>query len=214
MNGNLNPEIIDNTLRTLEKRCLILLCEGYKMLLSQKKISIDWKEEDISKELILCLEPNENRRRWRISIAPEHRFYTDKIPAKESPRIDFCFSGWTDVEWKYYSEAKILIESDSYKKGRRKKISAHFLHKRYIETGIDHYLSGWYPSDCLSGYILQGKTENIINCINQFLRDCDREKEVLTKQPFELPYFDSLYLSRHKNGFSIKHLIFDFVLPD
>jgi hypothetical protein len=214
MSSNFNPKIVDSTLQILERRCLILLCEGYKILLSQKKIAIDWKEDDISKELILCLEPNENRQKWRISIVPEYPIYTDKIPSKESPRIDFCFSDWTDVEWKYYSEAKILIESDSYKKGRKKRISARSLHERYIETGIDHYLSGWYPPGCLSGYILQGKSENIINCINQFLKGCDREKEVLTKQPFELPDFDSLYFSSHKNGFSIKHLMFNFILSD
>jgi hypothetical protein len=212
MIGSLKQKFIDSTLQKLEKRCLILLCEGYKTILSQRTVSINWKEDDISKELIQCLETNKNRRKWKISINPEYKISKDKTPAKKSPKIDFCFSNWKNYEWRYFSEAKILIESNCHKTGRKKKISAVSLHKRYIKTGIDHYLSGHYPSNgCLIGYILQGKTENIITCINQCLRNHDREKEILTKQVSELPHFDSCYLSMHKNEFLIKHLMFAFI---
>jgi hypothetical protein len=211
MNGNFNSKYVNGALRKLEKRCLTLLCEGYMTAASRKNISIDWDEEDISKELIQCLETNVNKTNWKISVFPEYRIYTDNISAKKSPRIDFCFSCWTFQEWNWFAEAKILIETDSRKTGRQSKISARDLCNRYIETGIDNYLSGWYPANgCLAGYVLQGNIENIINNINQYLQDANKSSEKLMKQSFGLQDFEWCYLSIHENGFVLKHLMFDF----
>jgi hypothetical protein len=205
---------VSSTLRILEKRCLILLCESYFSLKTKNIITIDSDEENISKELIINLENNENKLNWKITVIPEFRIYkADNTPAQKAPRIDFCFSCWMSQEWQYFVEAKNLIETDASKKGKKSKISAKHLHKRYVETGIDNYLSGRYPSNaCLVGYILQGKTENIIGCINQHLQNCSREPEILVGQCFELPNFDSSYLSKHKNDITIKHLMFDFTV--
>jgi hypothetical protein len=60
------------------------------------------------------------------------------------------------------------------------------------------------------GYILQGKTENIINYINLYLQDADRASEKLMKQSFGLQNFEYCCLSRQENKFAIKHLMFDF----
>ncbi len=212
MSGNFKPEFIDSTSQILERRCLTLLSEEYYVTKSNGNISIDWDEEDISKELVLALNTNRKRLEWQIDIIPEYRIYkNDGIAAKSAARIDFRFSGWATNQWEYYAEAKNLIEVDSFKIGRKTKVLAAKLHKRYIETGVDNYLSGKYPQNgCLIGYILQGKTENIVSMLNTCLCNLDRKTEVLQPQDLDFMDSNSYYISFHKDSTSIKHLMFDF----
>ena len=212
MSGSFNPKYINSTLQILERRCLTLLSQVYCITKSNGNISIDWEEEDISKELLLSLNTNRKRLEWQIDIVPEHRLYkNDGIAAKSASRIDFRFSGWTANQWEYFAEAKNLIEVDSFKVGRKTKISATKLHKRYIKTGIDNYVSGKYPSNgCLIGYVLQGKIDNIISCLNNCLCNANRVSEILKQQSLGLDEFDSCYVSIHDNSYSIKHLMLDY----
>ncbi|SCQ23787.1 hypothetical protein TFUB4_02628 [Tannerella forsythia] len=212
MSGRFNPEYIDCTLQILERRCLTLLCDGYCVVKSKGSISIDKEEEDISKELLLSINANIKRMEWQIDIIPEYRLYkNDGIAAKSAARIDFRFSGWSTNQWEYFAEAKKLIEIDSYKAGRKTKISANQLHRRYIETGIDNYLSSKYPQNgCLIGYILQGKTENIVSMLNICLCALNRKTELLQSKDLEFADFISCYVSSHEKFLSMKHLMFDF----
>lgn len=212
MSGRFNPEYIDCTLQILERRCLTLLCDGYCVVKSKGSISIDKEEEDISKELLLSINANIKRMEWQIDIIPEYRLYkNDGIAAKSAARIDFRFSSWSTNQWEYFAEAKNLIEIDSYKAGRKTKISANQLHRRYIETGIDNYLSSKYPQNgCLIGYILQGKTENIVSMLNICLCALNRKTELLQSKDLEFAEFISCYVSSHEKFLSMKHLMFDF----
>ena len=212
MSGRFNPEYIDCTLQILERRCLTLLCDGYCVVKSKGSISIDKEEEDISKELLLSINANIKRMEWQIDIIPEYRLYkNDGIAAKSAARIDFRFSSWSTNQWEYFAEAKKLIEIDSYKAGRKTKISANQLHRRYIETGIDNYLSSKYPQNgCLIGYILQGKTENIVSMLNICLCALNRKTELLQSMDLEFAAFISCYVSSHEKFLSMKHLMFDF----
>ncbi|ATR92357.1 hypothetical protein [Porphyromonas gingivalis] len=212
MSGRFNPEYIDCTLQILERRCLTLLCDGYCVVKSKGSISIDKEEEDISKELLLSINANIKRMEWQIDIIPEYRLYkNDGIAAKSAARIDFRFSGWSTNQWEYFAEAKNLIEIDSFKAGRKTKISANKLHRRYIETGIDNYLSSKYPQNgCLIGYILQGKTENIVSMLNICLCALNRKTELLQSKDLEFADFISCYVSSHEKFLSMKHLMFDF----
>ena len=212
MSGRFNPEYIDCTLQILERRCLTLLCDGYCVVKSKGSISIDKEEEDISKELLLSINANIKRMEWQIDIIPEYRLYkNDGIAAKSAARIDFRFSSWSTNQWEYFAEAKKLIEIDSYKAGRKTKISANQLHRRYIETGIDNYLSSKYPQNgCLIGYILQGKTENIVSMLNICLCALNRKTELLQSKDLEFAEFISCYVSSHEKFLSMKHLMFDF----
>lgn len=212
MSGRFNPEYIDCTLQILERRCLTLLCDGYCVVKSKGSISIDKEEEDISKELLLSINANIKRMEWQIDIIPEYRLYkNDGIAAKSAARIDFRFSSWSTNQWEYFAEAKNLIEFDSYKAGRKTKISANQLHRRYIETGIDNYLSSKYPQNgCLIGYILQGKTENIVSMLNICLCALNRKTELLQSKDLEFAEFISCYVSSHEKFLSMKHLMFDF----
>jgi hypothetical protein len=214
MSSNFDSKYVGNTLQILETRCLNLLCEGYNEVVSRKKIYVDWEEEDISKELILCLQDNLNRGKWKISISPEYRLYSrDTISAKKTPRIDFSFSCWMSQEYRYSAEAKILIETDIHRTRRKSKTTAKSLLKRYIKTGVDSYLSGKYPvPGCLIGYVLQGEPEHIISLLNNCLCDSGRNREILKQHPLGLKKdFGISYISSHTN-FSIKHLMFDFTM--
>ena len=191
---------------------MTLLCDGYCVVKSKGSISIDKEEEDISKELLLSINANIKRMEWQIDIIPEYRLYkNDGIAAKSAARIDFRFSGWSTNQWEYFAEAKNLIEIDSFKAGRKTKISANKLHRRYIETGIDNYLSSKYPQNgCLIGYILQGKTENIVSMLNISLCALNRKTELLQSKDLEFADFISCYVSSHEKFLSMKHLMFDF----
>ena len=217
--NKLNSAIIGAINNGFEYRCMSLLLESYSDVKLKDIVNIDCEEEYISAVLFDYIDKCPQSFEWNIDITPEYRFYEDEVlkrkkSAKTATRIDLRFCGWADDrKLTYFIEAKILIETDTAKKERKSKISAKYLHKRYIATGIDSYLSSHYPSNgCLIGYILQGETENIIGSINQHLQNYSREQELLIRQSFGLPNFDSAYLSKHKNNITIKHLMFDFTV--
>jgi hypothetical protein len=209
--------IIDIFKQKFEWRCMSLLVDAYVFTNSQYLINIDYEEEYISAVLFDFIEKCPQATEWNIDITPEFRLYKREMlkkgkTPKSAPRIDIRFAGWaSSSKMIYFVEAKNLIETNAVKKGRKTKISASALQKRYIETGIDNYVSGKYPSNgCLVGYILQGATANIINCLNKCLCGFNRISERLEKQSFELQNFDECYVSTHKDKFQIKHLMLNF----
>lgn len=216
MQESLNPVYIDETKRILEKKCMTLLCEAYNCVKHADCVNADWEEEDISKELIKSLKYNKNRQKWRIRVESEHRLYNnDRLSAKKSPRIDFCFSTWTETEWEFFAEAKNLIESnvETNKIGKNGyiKLDSNGLISRYINTGIDNYVSTKYPSNgCLVGYILHGNVQNIVSQINTKLKNKGRDNECLTNLLINICGVTDLYISTHNLNISIKHIMFNY----
>jgi hypothetical protein len=202
-----------------------LLVESYFYVKSNYSIDIDCEEEYISAILFDYIDKCPQSSEWGIDITPEYRLYKDAVlkkkkSAKTAPKIDLRFCSFEkNVKLTYFVEAKNLIETDTTKRAKKGRkgntitVSAHNWYNRYIDTGIDNYLSGRYPSNgCLVGYILQGKMENIIACINQYLQNRNRASEILTQQPFNLRNLDSFYLSKHNNDIIIKHLMLNFTV--
>jgi len=215
--NKLNHTITGAFFYEFERRCLVLLVDSYKNAKSNCHIDIECEEERISALLFNYIDNSLQAAEWHIDISNEFRYYDRKIlrgkkAAKSAPRIDFRLATWENSrKLSYFAEAKNLIETDVLKKGRKSKISASFLFKRYITTGVDNYVSGRYPlNGCLIGYVLQGIPKNIINRINNYLQNANRDAEVLSQQFFGLPDFDASYISMHKNDLVLKHLIFDF----
>ena len=215
--GTLDVSIVNSFKQEFEWRCLSLLVDAYTFVNSSNSVNIDCEEEYVSAVLFDYIDNCQQAINWKIDITPEYRLYKDDIlrkvkSTKEAPRIDFRLCGWTaNSKLTYFVEAKNLIEIDSYKSKRKSKISANNLHIRYIETGIDNYLSGKYPSNgCLIGYILQGKTENIVSMLNTCLCNSNRKSEVLQPQALDLIRFNSYYISSHSRLPFVKHLMFDF----
>lgn len=215
--GVLDISIVNSFKQGFELKCINLLIDAYIYVNSNNNININCEEEYISAVLFDYIDNCQQAISWKIDITPEYRLYKGDVlkkvkSAKTAPRIDFRLCGWSNKsKLTYFVEAKNLIEIDSYKSNRKSKISATKLHIRYIETGIDNYLSGQYPSNgCLIGYVLQGKTENIVSMLNTCLCNLNRKPEILQLQSLEQINFKPYYISSHNNASSIKHLMFDF----
>jgi len=219
MTGKLNSYITESFEKCFLNNCLVLFGEAYQYIKGNVGISIDWEEENISATIFDYIDKSENAISWNINISDEHRLYyrnvlIGNITAKKASRIDFRLTtNWTEQKKRleYYIEAKNLIESDCYKKGRKTKINAKGLHERYINTGIDNFISGKYPlNGCLVGYVLQGNSNIIVEKINDCLKSKNRDSEQLLKFNKLLPCIKFCFKSNHKNGFKLNHYMLNF----
>ena len=205
---------------SFEHNCLVLIGEAYQGLRISRSIDINWDEENISANVVHHIYESIKAIDWNISIDDECQQYTEEVlsnkkKAKNSSRIDLKMStNWNRQRVCYFAEAKNLIECDTVKSGRKTKVSAKRWHKRYVATGIDHYLDGHYPSNgCLLGYVLQGDPCEIAQLINLQLNDKSRVGESLTKAGFSVSGIKSIYTSSHttkKSDLMIKHLFLKF----
>lgn len=198
----LNYEVRSAFIASFENRCFSLVVAAYQQSISEKSVSYDWEENDITAQLHEYIEDNSFRLRWSITSNVEHHILktTEKKVkgfSAKSPRIDLRFATIrSKQEYIYFFESKNLKESDSS------------LKRRYITTGIDNYISGKYRNGCLIGYLLAGNLDNTIAGINSMLKKDNRSSEFLLKQTFRL--HDQYYESNHTALGILKHLIFDF----
>jgi hypothetical protein len=183
-----------------EQKCFQLINEAYQISLSEKVIKLDWNENDISSELHKHIKENSLRLRWNVFTNVEAHIHKD-IPkekgfADKFPRMDFRMATITSAdEYEYFFEAKNLKQNDSR------------LKRRYIDTGIDNFVSGKYIDGSLVGYLLEGKTNKTIEGINRLLEKDKRDSEVLIFKNNKL--FKTYYESKHLEIGILKHLIFD-----
>ncbi|MDR2556061.1 MAG: hypothetical protein LBC64_11640 [Fibromonadaceae bacterium] len=189
---------------SVENKCIHLLVEAYNQSITDKLIQLNWEENDITKQLSEYIENNPLRKgNPFIMINVEHNL--SKITAKKtkgfaakSLRIDLCFATFkSEEEYKVFFEAKNLREKDSA------------LKRRYIDTGIDNFVTEKYPQGFLVGYLLEGAVSPTIDGINNLLKKDNREKECLyPKNHKTVKYY---YESNHSE-LCLKHLIFDFTV--
>src|SRR5690606_41535023 len=123
---------------------------------------------------------------------PKVKGFADKFP-----RIDFRLTSFISTyEYEYFFEAKNLKQNDSA------------LKRRYIDTGINNFVSGKYEKGSLVAYLLEGKTDETVKGINSLLEKDKRNTEVLNLKSNKL--LKTVYESNHSNIGTLKHLIFDF----
>lgn len=152
--------------RSFELLSCQMLHEGYVLMLAAKQYQLDYEEEKLTAQYIYFMELTEVHKNFPVAIFPERRLYSERHThgedsPKKAPRIDIQFT-WNSKHH-FWVEAKILFEKD--KKG--KTAAAKEKHKRYIETGIDHFQTGYYPMPgCMVGYVVEGDVLNIIDSIN------------------------------------------------
>lgn len=202
MAGILSTSIILNFQNKFEERCITLIVEAYQKSIRNQSITINLEENDITGILHNKIHLNPNRSKWQIITDVENHQFDEKIiPEKgfaaKFSRIDMRFATfWSDKnEYIYYVEAKNLKSKDSG------------LKRRYINTGIDNFLTGGKYQKCdglLVGYILEGKTVDCVNGINKLLKKDKREAEVI------INIKDIRFQSNHRER-NLKHLFFDFV---
>lgn len=197
----LNTTVYNKFRNAFEQKCFRLIIEAYQTSLTEKVIQLDWNENDISSEIHKSIKANPLRLKWKVSTNVEADIPKD-IPkvkgfADKFPRIDFRLTSFiSNYEYEYFFEAKNLKQNDSA------------LKRRYIDTGINNFVSGKYENGSLIGYLLEGKTDETIKGINILLEKDKRNTEVLNLKSEKL--LKSIYQSNHSDIGTLKHLIFDF----
>ncbi len=219
MIGSLNADIISLFQESFETNCLSLFGEAYAHINSTLNISVNWEEENISANFFDYIDKSERAINLNINISDEHRLYYNDIllgqkTAKSASRIDFRLTtNWTAAKKRcdFFIEAKNLIEDDCDKIGRKSKLNAKRVQERYINTGIDNFLSDEYPQNgCLIGYVLQGKPDNIVLKMNSILGVSNRSSEVLIKQLCQIENLSFFYISHHVNHRQLRHYLVKF----
>ena len=197
----LNTIVYEKFKNAFEQKCFRLVVDAYQTSLTEQVIQLDWNENDISFELYEKIEINPLKIKYGIHISPEFRI-PKNVPkikgfADKLPRIDLKMAHYAlKNEFKYFFEAKNLKQNDSAIK------------RRYIDTGIDNFLSKKYENGSLIGYLLEGKTNETIKGINSLLEKDKRNTETLIFKSNKL--IKTYYESNHSDIGTLKHLIFDF----
>lgn len=189
---------------SFEKKCFRLIIEASQTLLTEKVLQLDWNENDISSELHRHIKENPLRLKWKVSTNVEADIPKD-IPKVKGfsdtfPRIDFRLTSFISTyEYEYFFEAKNLKQN-----GQR----GSELKRRYINTGIDNFVSKKYENGSLIGYLLEGNTSETIKGINSLLEKDKRNTETLISKSNKL--IKTYYESNHSEIGTLKHLIFEF----
>lgn len=190
---------------SFENKCIKLIVEAYQTSIEEKKYSLDWIENDFTSLLNYYITNNANRIYENISNKREVYLYDDnaikqKGFADSEDRIDLELSVInSDKEYHQYFEAKRLKDLDTP------------LCKRYIETGIDNFISGKYPKGILIAYLVSGNVNSVVkNGVNKLLINNNRETEILLKVKRQI--HDQYYESTHSKFGTLKHLLFDFTV--
>lgn len=198
----LNTNIYEKFRNAFEHRCYCLIIDAYKTSLTEKIIQLDWNENDISSELHQHINENPLRLKWKVSANVEAHIFKD-IPKTKGfsakfPRIDFRLTSFISTyEYEYFFEAKNLKQNNPKSK------------RRYIETGIDSFVSKKYKNGSLIGYLLEGKADKTIEGVNSLLEKDKRDTETLIFKSNKL--INTYYESNHSDIGTLKHLIFDFI---
>lgn len=213
--GMIDSSIINQLKNSFESKCIDLLEWACCQLKASKTINADWGEENITANIFKLIYECPQSIQDNIYPECEHPLFDQNIlenkkKAKKAPRIDLVFQyNWSGRRFSFYVEAKNLIENNVKKTGRKTITKSSVVLKRYINTGIDHYLLGYYPQGCILGYILNGTIVGVVNVLNLELIHCGRSSEVLCYSSGVAPWVS--YQSQHNvQGLNIFHYFFDF----
>jgi hypothetical protein len=213
--GNVDPMLVAQVRVAFEQKCIELLEWACHTLKSNKKVDTDWGEENISANIYTYIKDSQQSIDANIHVESEHPFYnqdilSNKKKARKASRIDMVFqNNWSGKRFVFYVEAKNLVENDFIKTGRKRTVKARTVLERYIETGIDHFLTGYYPKGCLLGYVLNGTINGVVNSLNAMLVKAGRNSELLSLSSGANPWME--FNSYHtKQSMKIGHYLFDF----
>ena len=184
-------------------------------------IDKDWTENAISEVLKKGINDHEETIMMHITAEVEVRqlpMSLSLMPTKvdDAPRIDIKVGGFdtrkeTTSRVCYYFEAKNLYAYDFRKSGHTSVSSSTNYAKRYITTGINHLLSGYYPSNTiLVGYVLVGSVQAAVDKVNRIMINNSRGEESINLQVYaEYPAF-VFGASAHTNEIVLEHCFLQF----
>ncbi len=154
--------------------CLRALIEAYKNAFAANSVDKDWEEDNITIHLIDKMEALDFVKERQITIIPQYPIYDNEMinegkNVKTAPIIDMKLNKWFSKDKiEFTIEAKNLCEND-WTKSKGTNVRASYYKNRYINTGIEHFVSDYYPFGCLVGYVLQGNVIKIVTDINKII---------------------------------------------
>lgn len=213
--GRLSIDYVSSATQSFKMICVGLLDTAYTEVCDAHIVKSDWEENAISELLKSRMNANPATLRMHITAIVEQRILPEDLyqvlPSVErTPRIDIMIGGF---EWgpkgkrvTYYMEAKNLYSQDFKKTNNTAITSSTAYAKRYISTGIDHILSGYYPEDALLlGYVLMGTVSKAVEKVNEQLVLESRRSELVRMKAY--PVFPHLTFgeSVHPNSKNVEH---------
>ena len=218
--GSLASGYVSSATQSCKMICVGLLDAAYAEVIGAHIVKSDWEENAISELLKNRMNANPATLQMHITAIVEQRLLPEvlyqALPSVErAPRIDIMIGGF---EWgpngkriTYYMEAKNLYSQD-FKKAKNTTITSSMAYaKRYISTGIDHILSGYYPEDALLlGYVLVGTVSKAVEKVNEQLVLESRRSELVSLKIY--PDFFHLIFGKsvHPNAKSVEHCYLQF----
>lgn len=218
--GSLSSGYVLGATQSFKKICVGLLDMAYTEVRDAHIVKSDWEENAISELLKNRMNANPATLQMHITVIVEQRLLPEELyqalPSVErTPRIDIMIGGF---EWEpngkrvaYYIEAKNLYCHDFKKANNITITSSTAYAKRYISTGIDHILSGYYPEEALLlGYVLVGTVAKAVKKVNEQLKQDGRDPEYINMIKFSV--FPNLIFgeSVHPNAKSVEHCYLQF----
>ena len=218
---------ISNTIQqkfiaAFHQNCIQLVCMAHDELLRLGTVNREMIEDTVSMCIYKCINFDSLPAEYCgihgdvQHMLPKDDYVQNPIPANLLERIDFhyeadCLESGSRTRYQFFMEAKNLYEYNFKKLKNTSKTIAVSYYKRYINTGIDHVLTDYYPSHdtLLLGYVLVGKIAPCVDGINKQLDVLNRTKEHLTPDLTITANNIEMYLSNHPKGI-LYHLMMKF----
>ena len=214
-NRGLSGNYVTDAAQSFKMICIGLLDVAYTEIAASGKVTNEWQENAISEIIAKTINDNPTAIQRHITVETEKRLVLDDLSLAQpmvdnAPRIDIKIGGF---EWRpnekrvaYYMEAKNLYGHDFQKLSNTTVTQSSAYAKRYIQTGIDHLLSGYYPVDTLLlGYVLVGTVPEAVDVVNTHLKENGRGSERISLRTITLFPHLVFGTSGHPNGKGVEH---------
>jgi hypothetical protein len=156
------------------QNCVRAIQLGHDKMLAAQLYSIEWDEDNLTLHLVDAMKQTGFLRQLRISVNYQAPIIIPEMVYEgadflEAPRVDFKLSTWIhEDEVEFYAEAKNLSQHD-WTKSTGTRVRASHYRARYLETGIENYLSERYPDGCLVGYVVNGNSAAVAVGLNRLI---------------------------------------------
>ena len=212
----INSKARESIITAFKQHCLEAIQRGYELMIRERKYQVEWEEDNLTICLVETTKRTDYLGQYQISINYQSPIYDEAMAFEGAnslcaPRVDFKFSTFFGAnEYSYYAEAKNLSESDWIKPSNSATISASHYRARYIDTGIENYLSGRYPEGFLVAYVVNGMEVNVVAGLNRLIdsrKVSPRIGHICKDQTTSIPICYSSENQLHTGFKILRHLI-------
>lgn len=218
MKGQININIEDSFLDNLCLQCINMLIRAHELATMNNRFSSNWDEDTFTAHLFEYLDDLKIQEQWCIN--PQVALYSKEISQGlisplTAPKPDIKFEKYAFQNrepFTFYIEAKNLSEID-WQKEKGSKVVASSQIRRYVNTGIENFITERYPNGCLAGYVVNGNIKRIVDKVNHKLCKLHRDNECLVQIEIEdniIGQFISCHITNSRNGLYLKHIFLKF----